>query len=291
MGGTVGDVIKSHRAFLIDNYGVLRRGKGAIPGVERSFAQIFRHGNRPILLSNTANFRPEELQARLNEQGIDVPLQDIITSGMALAPYFSQHGLAGKNTLVVGNNVTVEYTEKAGGLPLPNKDIMGCFQEAEVVVVGFYPVDPPDSTNRFGLMSLEIMHAAINALRLNYLVRGVVANPDVTAPLDENTVLFACGAIGNLIAQCSGRILDQLGKPYQPIYELAFARLPGVKRSEVVMVGDSLDYDILGAKNAGIKSLLVLSGNTSLADLAKSELKPDFLAETFTPEAPLLDIP
>jgi 4-nitrophenyl phosphatase len=291
MSKVVGDVLKSHKAFLIDNYGVLRRANGPIPGVEKSFAKIRRHGNRPLLLSNTANFRPEDLQDKLKDQGIELPLQDIVTSGMALSPYFNQRGLVGKKTLVVGNNITVEYVEKAGGIPLPNKNIMEHFREAKAVVIGWYPIVPPDSANRFGLMSLEIMQAAINALKLNHLVNGVVANPDMIAPVDRETILFACGAIGKLIAECSGRILDQLGKPFQPIYELAFARLPGIEKSEMVMVGDSLDYDILGAKNAGIKSLLVLSGNTSLSDLARSELKPDFLAETFVPEAALLNIP
>lgn len=288
---TVGDVLQNHRAFLIDNWGVLRRGKSTIPGVSRSFDAIRSFGNRPILVSNTATFSVGGLQSEFRLQGIDLAPEEIVTSGMALAPYFAQHELKGKNILVVGNEITNDCVRQAGGIPLLNRNIIEHFQMAAAVVVGWYPAVPPESTNRLGLMSLEVVHAAINALRLNNAVRGVVANADVTYPLDDRITLFGSGALGHLIEECSGRILDYLGKPHEAIYRIAFGRLEGVPRDQIVMVGDSLNYDIQGARNVGIKSLLVLSGNTKLDDLKRSPLKPDFLAETFLPEAPLLEIP
>lgn len=288
---TVRDVLRNHQAFLIDNFGVLTRGKGSIAGVEKSITKIRRFGHRPILLSNTANFSLEDLQIKLLRHGINFRPEEIITSGMALRPYFVEHGLRDQKALVVGNEGTNECVRRAGCVPLPIEKVIEHFREAAVVVVGWYPVVPPESTDRFGLMSLEVMHAAVNALRLNQAVRGVVANADVTVPYDEGITLFGCGALGHLIAECSGRVLDYLGKPHQAVYRLAFAQLAGVPLDQIVMVGDSLDYDIQGAKNAGIKSLLVLSGNTTLAQLRASGIKPDFLAEKFIPEAPLMELP
>lgn len=290
MGGTVGDILRSHRAFLIDNYGVLCRSNGAIPGVERSFAQIRRHGHHPLLLSNTANLSPGNLQQQLGNQGIPFSEGDIITSGRVLTPYFVEKALKGKRMLYLGNEVTADYVRQAGGIILDNTNIFKRQDEIEAVVVGWLPV-VPDGSRFFGPINLEIVNAAINVLRMRSDIRGVIANPDTLVPYGDVHVVLGIGAIGKLIEECSGRILDRIGKPFKPIYDFAFSLIPDVPKEEALMVGDSLEFDILGAKNVGIKSLLVLSGNTSLADLAKSELKPDFLAETFTPEAALLDIP
>jgi len=58
--------------------------------------------------------------------------------------------------------------------------------------------------------------------------------------------------------------------------------LPSVRKDEILMVGDSLDYDIEGAHGAGIHSLLVLSGNTKSIEEARSaEKQPDFIADDF----------
>jgi HAD superfamily hydrolase (TIGR01450 family) len=288
---TVGDVLASHKLFLLDNFGVLKRAKGAIPGVERSVAHIRASGNIPTMLSNTANISQEKMRAVLAKQGIDLALNEIVTSGMALVQYFREKNLEGKDVLVVGNNVAEEYVRLAGGLPMSRDGIMETFTQASAVVVGWYPIDPIDSDDRGGRMRLDVMHAAISALMLNPAVFGVNANPDIIAPHSKDAFLFACGALANLIELCSGRQLDQLGKPHRPIYDLALMPFSDVPSDQIVMVGDTLGTDILGAKNArpgGIKSLLVLTGNTAYKDLAAATVRPDFVAESFLPESPLI---
>jgi len=231
------------------------------------------------------------IQNELHDRGIDLPLLDILTSGLALAPYFNKYGLKDQKALVMGNHVTIRYVKEAGGIPLPAEDLAKTYREARVVVIGCNPVVDPKSDPRFDPFSPVVINAAVNALRLDRHVRGVVANPDLSSPQDQETIAVAGGAFGYMIAKCSRRILDNIGKPYRPIYELAFAQLPGIPKEEIIMVGDSLAYDIKGASNVGIKSLLVLSGNTTMADLKRSRLKPDFIAASFVPEAPLLEIP
>ena len=88
--------------------------------------------------------------------------------------------------------------------------------------------------------------------------------------------------IGGIIAfvqACTGKRPDIIiGKPYQYIVDAVMEKL-GVEKDQVAMVGDRLYTDIAMGKNSGITSILVLSGETSLADLENSEIQPDYVFE------------
>lgn len=275
------EIIGAHRVFLVDNYGVLTRGGKSVPGVDKTFAEIRNQGKRAILLSNTANLSPGNLQNQLGNQGIPFSESDIITSGRVLTPYFAEKGLQGKRMLCLGNEVTADYVRQAGGNVMDNTNIFNRQDEVEAVIVGWLPV-VPDGSRFFGPINLEIVNAAINVLRMRNDVRGVIANPDTLVPYGDVHAVLGIGAIGKLIEECAGRILDRLGKPFRPIYDFAFSLIPDVPKEEILMVGDSLEFDILGARNAGIKSLLVMTGNTrSEEEATRSPYKPDYVAPSF----------
>jgi HAD superfamily hydrolase (TIGR01450 family) len=280
---TVQEAITRHRVFLIDNFGVLRTSSGPIPGVGKALKEIQAQGKRAIVLTNTANSLPEQLADDISHMhGLKFSPADVVTSGMALKPYFVEKELVGKHILTVGNVGTVNYVVNAGGRVLGTVDIFNRLNEIEGVVIGWYPTFGGTNPINF-LISNEQIQAAINALRLSKGLPGVIANTDVTVPYDARRVIYGCGALGNLIEQCAGRPLDRLGKPYRPIYDFAFSLVPGVNKDEILMVGDSLEYDVLGARNAGIKSLLVMTGNTrTLQEINAATFQPDYIAPAFT---------
>ncbi|MEM7732003.1 MAG: HAD hydrolase-like protein, partial [Pseudomonadota bacterium] len=110
-----------------------------------------------------------------------------------------------------------------------------------------------------------------------------VANPDIVAPR-EHGLSSEPGRFAHAVADATGLKPAFFGKPFANIYDLAFARLGRVSRDRVVMVGDSLHTDILGAHAAGIASVLI-SGYGFFAqedaDMAvkTSGIVPDFIAE------------
>jgi len=275
------DVIKRHDVFLIDNYGVLKRGNSFIAGVAKTFHEIERQGKRAILVSNTGDISVTDLGRQLAAQGISLAEENIVTSGRVLMPYFAHHGLLGSRVLCIGNEASAKYVEAAGGKVLSNNNIINRLGEIDVVVVGMIPVSPGGDGN-FGPIGLETINAAINVLMMRRAVPGLILNPDVLVPFNDASVVLGTGAIGKLIEDCSGRLLERLGKPFKPIFELALSLVPNVQKGQVVMVGDSLAYDVAGAINAGIRSWLVMTGNTKdLSEVDGSEVKPDYISESF----------
>ena len=219
---SIREIIRKHSVFLIDNFGVLKTASGLIAGTAETIREIKAQGKRAIILSNTASEPPEDIQRSLKQRQVDLELENIITSGMVLKPHFQANDLVGANIFNVGNQGGADYITQAGAL----------------------------------------INAAINILRYRPEVQGIIANPDLTAPVKETEVRMAAGALGFIIEACSGRLLARLGKPYLPIYELAFSLVPDVPKEQILMIDDSLEYGIRGARNAGIKSLLVMTGNT-----------------------------
>jgi ribonucleotide monophosphatase NagD (HAD superfamily) len=70
-----------------------------------------------------------------------------------------------------------------------------------------------------------------------------------------------------------------LGKPYALMFEAAIRRIPGQDRRRIVMIGDQLGTDIMGAVRVGIDSVLVLTGIGRLSDFATSDIRPTYTLE------------
>ncbi|MEM8694332.1 MAG: HAD-IA family hydrolase [Pseudomonadota bacterium] len=110
-----------------------------------------------------------------------------------------------------------------------------------------------------------------------------VANPDIVAPR-EHGFSTEPGRFAHAVADATGIAPDFFGKPFPNIYDLVFERLGPVDRPRVVMVGDSLHTDVLGAHAAGIASVLIsgygfFANEDVHAAIQASGITPDFIAE------------
>lgn len=111
----------------------------------------------------------------------------------------------------------------------------------------------------------------------------LVGNPDIIAPREAGFSVEP-GHFAHRLADHTGITPEFYGKPFPDIFDLAFLRLDHVDRSRVVMVGDSLHTDILGARNVGIGSALIASyGFFAGQDAEKAAviagIIPDFILE------------
>ena len=92
--------------------------------------------------------------------------------------------------------------------------------------------------------------------------------------------------IGTIDPRIYGSFIDGrepdliIGKPYKTMAEYV-AKDFGLRPDEIAMVGDRLYTDVKFATQNGMTGILVLTGETTLADLAKSDVKPDYVLDTF----------
>lgn len=253
-------LIDRYDAFFVDLYGVVESSTGFFDGAIETLDQIADRGKLIIFVSNTGDRLPETIEEKFRGKISEFDRVKIITSGMCLEKYFHDNGLEGCKCINVGDKVAAEYIRRAGGIPLSNENIMDHYKykEAKAVVVGYTE----------GFQNNRTLSAAINAIKMapkeGREIHVVVTNTDEIASYSVSEVVLATASMARLIEWYTGIKAQPLGKPHQPIFELSLSQAGNISKDRILMIGDILQYDIKGATDFGIDSLLVLSGIHSL---------------------------
>jgi HAD superfamily hydrolase (TIGR01450 family) len=249
---SVSDLAERYDALLLDAYGVLVSLDGALPGAAALIDRLNRQGKPYWLVSNTAARLPEHAAARYRGFGLDIPAERILTSGMLLGPCFMTSGLTGRRILVLGPEDSLRYVERAGGAPVPPGEDFDALVLADQA--GFPCVETLD----------QVISSLIEQLDAGGTVPLILPNPDLVYPKGRGYGITAGALAVMLEAILARRYPDRddvafvrLGKPHPALFEAA-ARAAGGGR--LVMIGDQLETDILGANAFGIDSALVLGG-------------------------------
>lgn len=250
------DLLERYDAILLDAYGVLVDLSGALPGAAAWIDELNRRGKPYWLASNTAARLPGSAARRYQGFGLAIPAERILSSGMLLQPYFAEQGLVGRRVRVLGPDDSRRYAELAGGLvvePGEDFDVLVLADQA-----GFPFVETVD----------EVLSALIARFDAGLTVAMVLPNPDLVYPTGRGCGITSGAVAVMLEAALRQRYPDRpelafarLGKPHPGLFEAA-VRLAGSRN--VVMVGDQLETDIVGATRFGIDSALVpgvLTGN------------------------------
>lgn len=247
--------LKSIAALIVDIDGVLYTGDTPLPGAVE-FIRLLQERALPFqILTNNSTRTPAAVAARLQDMGMDVRAEHILTSSLASAMYLKKIQPSGGRVYVVGE----------AGLQLPVSEAGFTLAEdgaAEFVIVGM---------DR-GLTYAKLRRAA---LLIRAGARFVATNPDTTFPSPEGLVPGA-GAIIAALQTTTGVKPVVIGKPMPTCFELALEKL-GVDASRAAAVGDRLDTDIEGGQRAGMRTVLVLSGVSTKEDLAASAQKPTWV--------------
>ena len=249
------------KGLLIDMDGVIYSGEEAIPGSPAAIRLIQERGIKIVFLTNNARRSPNGYVRKLEKLGITIEPENIITSGVAVGNFVRQLDAPPK-VHIIGSAALRKLVLAAGALES---------DEAEYVIAGM------DLGLNIGDFTVAARHL-INGAKL------LATNTDAIIPTQDGPEPEA-GPVVAFLEAASGQQAYNFGKPQQTIFDLAIERA-GVPRNSIVMIGDTLATDIAGANSAGLRSVLVESGNP-IFDL-ETNLMPTMRAANLEQALPLI---
>lgn len=236
--------------WLCDMDGVLVHESEALPGAARFIARLVEKQRRFLLLTNNSIYTPRDLAARLAQSGLDVPEESIWTSALATAGFLAQQKPDG-SAFVIGE----------AGLTTALHD------------VGYTLTDSNPDYVVIGELRSYSFSAITRAIRLILDgARFIATNPDVTSPSPDGP-LPATGAAAAMITKATGAEPYFVGKPNPMMFRGAMDRIGASARS-TVMIGDRMDTDIVAGIEAGLDTILVLTGSTKREQVARFPWRP-----------------
>jgi 4-nitrophenyl phosphatase len=258
---------KNIRALIIDMDGVLWHGTQAMPGLVELFKTLNDLDIRYILATNNASLTPEQYVTKLANMGVTVSQKQILTSGMATALYLSEQ---------VNPKETRVFVVGEEGATQPLLDL-------GFTLTGLYEVDNSEKPEQKGAdivvcgkdETLTWAKLATASLNIRAGASFIGTNADTTLPT-EHGITHGNGAILAALEVATGVSPTIIGKPEPIIYQQALSLL-GVSPEQTVALGDRLETDILGAVRTGIRSIMVLTGISSEADLQDSDYQPTWV--------------
>ncbi|MEM4657182.1 MAG: HAD-IIA family hydrolase [Candidatus Methanosuratincola sp.] len=248
------ELLRGKKGFIFDLDGCIYLGDRPIEGASETIGMLRKEGKKILFLTNNSTKTPKEYADKLRGMGIQVEEGEVLTSSVATAVYLKRLGVG--ECFVLGERGLVQALEGEGFKVLGT----GEAKKARYVVCGL------DMH-----LTYEKLAAACHAIQNG--ARFIATNTDPRLPLDGGYIPGA-GSIVEAVATATGLRPTIIGKPSKRIMKIALMAM-GLKNSEVVMVGDTLDIDMAAARLAGITGVLVLSGSTKMEDLAGSRIKPD----------------
>ncbi|MGO1974302.1 MAG: HAD-IIA family hydrolase [Propionibacteriaceae bacterium] len=252
-------------SWLTDMDGVLVREDSAIDGAAEFLAELQRTGRRFLVLTNNSIYTARDLRARLATSGIDVPEESIWTSALATAQFLTDQR-AGGSAYVVGESGLTSALHDVG-FTLTDRD-------PDYVVLG------ETRTYSFTAITLAIRLIIGGA-------RFIATNPDATGPSREGP-LPATGSVAALITQATGVRPYYVGKPNPLMMRSALNRIDAHSES-AVMIGDRMDTDVISGLEAGMRTLLVLSGSTSADEVSRFPYLPTRVLDSIADVVPLVE--
>jgi 4-nitrophenyl phosphatase len=241
------------QGVVADMDGVLWRGDQALPGMADFFAFLRGREIPFVLASNNSSRSQSDYTAKLAKMGIaDIQIDQIVTSGTTTVDYLRTTYSPSTRLHVLGGDGLKRMIADAG-LQMVDHD-------AEVVVAG---IDFDLTYERLKRAALQIRAGAV----------FIGTNDDATFPSTEGLVPGA-GSILAALKTATEREPIVMGKPGLAMFHTSL-RVLGTQAGRTLMIGDRINTDIEGAQAAGLKTALVLSGVTTVEELAVSAIQPD----------------
>lgn len=224
---------------------------------------VRRRGGDYIFLTNNSSRNVQDYLQKLARLGIPAGPENVLTSAEALCMELAHRygpGAGGRPVYIVGTSSLKETFWEAG---FTMTRAVGGPGRAEILVVGF--------DRELTFQKLE------DACKL--LTSGIpyfATNPDWVCPTAWGYVPD-CGSFCEMLKRATGREPYVVGKPRPDMVRMALSRF-GLTEADAVLVGDRLYTDIACGQRAAIDTVFVLTGEGTLADLEKSDVKPTYVA-------------
>ena len=243
--------------FLIDMDGVVYRGGQLIAGADR-FVKLLKSLGVPFaFLTNNSRRTRRDVKTHLERLGIYVGEENIFTCAMATARFLAAQKPGG-TALVIGEGGLLQALHM-NGYSIVDDD-------PDYVVVG-----------EGRTFNVESVDAAVRML-----FRGaklIATNLDPNCPTSDGEMRAGCGAIVAMLEAATGVKAFSVGKP-SPVMMRAARKELGLATDETIIIGDTMETDILGGVSMGYRTVLVLTGGTSRDDLVRYAYRPDAIIDS-----------
>jgi NagD protein len=244
------------RSWLMDMDGVLVHEEHAIPGADRFLSRLRETGTPFLVLTNNSIYTRRDLSARLHASGLDVPEDAIWTSALATAHFLSGQRPGG-SAFVIGEAGLTTALHQAG-YTLTER-------APDYVVLG------ETRTYSFERITLAI-RLIVNGARF------IATNPDATGPSPDGP-LPATGSVAALISNATGVQPYFVGKP-NPLMMRSALNAIDAHSETTAMIGDRMDTDVISGLEAGLETILVLTGVTGAEEAERFPFRASRIVES-----------
>ncbi len=242
--------------YLIDMDGVIYKGHDIIEGAIRFIDDLKAKGVPFLFLTNNSQRARRDIATKLQRLGMQVDDRHVFTCAMATARFLAAQKPGG-TAFVIGDGGLITALH-ANGYSIVDRD-------PDYVVVG-------EGRN----LNFEMAEQALGMLKKG--AKLIATNMDPNCPTAAG-MRPGCGAIVSLLETASGIKAFSVGKP-SPLMLRAARKELGLSSAETIVIGDTMDTDIVGGVQMGYRTVLVLSGGTSLSDLNQYAFRPDLIVDS-----------
>ena len=269
-------IAENFKAVWLDSYGVLKNYKGVIEGAKESIEHLRNKHIAIRVLTNDASRSQEQQAENFLKIGLEFTVDEIITSGM-MAKNYLQHKIQSGRIGYLGTENSAQYILRSGLDHVSVRDID--MSDIEDISAFVFLDDEGFDWN-------TDINKTVNLLRKKN-ISIIVANSDKLYPVSKTDVAVATGGIAQLVESMLTKHFIHFGKPDSQMFMYAFDDINKTEefsKNDILMVGDTLHTDILGGNKFGIKTLLVLSGNTrhetANTQISSSGIIPDYICSS-----------
>ncbi len=249
-------MVDMKRGFLIDMDGVIYRGREMIPGADQFVNELKAAGIPFLFLTNNSQRTRRDVATRLRRMGIGADERHVFTCAMATARFLAKQKPGG-TAYVIGEGGLLTALHQHGYAIVDH--------DPDYVIIG-----------EGRTFTLEMAEAAVRMISNG--AKLVATNLDPSCPTADG-LRPGCGALVAMLEKATGTQAFSVGKP-SPVMMRAARKELGLRTEQTVMVGDTMETDILGGVQMGYETVLVLSGATRREDLRRYAYRPDRIVES-----------
>lgn len=241
--------LPSINAIICDMDGVILKDNSLLPGAKEFINRLLK-GDRPfVFLTNYPSQTPSEQKHRLGISGIQIPEEHFYTSAMATAAFLENQ--EGRKAYVIGESALTHELYKIG---FTLTEV-----EPDFVIVG--------ETRAY---NWEMIYKASKLV--NQGARFIATNPDVVGP----DGIPSCGALCAPIERITKKTPFYIGKPSSWMMRAALKKLQS-HSEDTVIIGDNMSTDIIAGIQAGMRTILVLTGVSPKESLGQYPFRPHYI--------------
>ncbi len=251
--------LKDITLFLLDMDGTVNLGYDPIDGAKDFLCTLKEQGKNFIFLTNNSSKSASDYVEKMRSLGFPCEKENVFTSGMA-AGMFLEENKKGSKIYVCGTQSLKNELKNY------DVDMSETGEDADTVLLGY---------------DTELDYKKIRTV-CDLLDGGAdyyATNIDMVCPIEGGRYLPDCGSFADMFEQAVKRRPRFLGKPDRTMIDI-IAKAQGVPYENIAMVGDRIYTDVKTGINAGVTSILVLSGETTMEDYKKSDVKPDYILDS-----------